>query len=522
MRSNVSIEILESRTLLAAVPVISGNGTTIANGDSTPNQADGTDFAWGELGGFLTRTYTIKNTGDANLTVSKPTISGANAADFSIVSFPKRAIAANATATMVLRFAPAAAGARTATVDVHSDSTSLTDYTFDVSGSGIQTVSVGSGLRYGVVTAGTGDPITNKSLLSVDYSGWLRSTGAVFDSSSGFGGSHAAFDLILGIGAVIPGWDRGLQGAKVGEDRVLFIPAALAYGKKGSGASIPGNSDLIFETSVLSSVSMETWSAGISFAGQGHTIANHANWAVADGTAFYSTGPDVTQNLVVDVYASGVTNVTGIRFSGPGAKQFKTGNISYISGQKYNIPIIYTPVAGKSSDVKFAIFVGAQKKPAFTYDVSLHGEVLASGVTLSSGVLTAQGTAANDSISLSLSKGIYSLKFGKITNHFNAAEVNSIVLNGGAGDDKISVNSGVLLGVAIDGGEGKDTLIGGAGNDTLTAGSGGDMLIGGSGTNTFYADNGVANVLDARGGTNDVGQWDADLDIIKGVLTELP
>jgi FKBP-type peptidyl-prolyl cis-trans isomerase len=534
------MENLESRMLLAAVPVISGNGITIANGDTTPDQADGTNFAWGELGGFLTRTYTIKNTGDANLTVSKPTISGVNASDFVIVSFPTRPIVPSASAVMVVKFVPAAAGARTATVDVHNDSASVADYTFDVSGKGIETISIGRGLRYGVVSAGTGDPIPNQALLSVDYSGWLRSTGVVFDRSTGFGGSHAAHDLILGVGTVISGWDRGLLGAKVGEDRVLFIPSALAYGKMGSAPAIPPNSDLIFETSVLSSESRETWTAGISFAGKAHTIANHANWAAADGTAFYSTGPAVTQNLVVDIYASGVASATGIMFTGPGAKQFTAGRITLISGHKYNIPITYTPVAGKASNAKFAISVGAQKHPAFTYDVSLHGEVLASGVALSSGVLTAEGTAANDSISLSLSKGIYALKTGKITNYFNPAEVNSIILNGGDGNDKITVNSSVTLGIRIDGGEGANTLSGGSGNDTilagsgndvikgnagndvLTGGAGSDVLIGGAGTNTFYADDGVADTLDVAGGVNDTGKWDDPIDtILHGTLTPL-
>ncbi len=55
----------------------------------------------------------------------------------------------------------------------------------------------------------------------------------------------------LGKGEVIPGWDQGIPGMKVGGRRELVIPAALAYGAQGSPPSIPPNAPLVFVIDLL-------------------------------------------------------------------------------------------------------------------------------------------------------------------------------------------------------------------------------------------------------------------------------
>ena len=79
----------------------------------------------------------------------------------------------------------------------------------------------------------------------VHYTGRLQD-GAVFDSSIG----RDPIQFTLGIGEVIPGWDQGLQGMKVGGKRLLVIPSSLAYGPEDYGP-IPGNSTLIFEVELM-------------------------------------------------------------------------------------------------------------------------------------------------------------------------------------------------------------------------------------------------------------------------------
>jgi FKBP-type peptidyl-prolyl cis-trans isomerase FkpA len=100
--------------------------------------------------------------------------------------------------------------------------------------------------------AGTGKTAGAGSTVTVHYTGWLYAPkeplqhGSQFDSS--VGGEPFTFEL--GAGRVIPGWDQGLVGMKVGGKRTLVIPAALGYGSKGAGP-IPPNANLIFEVTLL-------------------------------------------------------------------------------------------------------------------------------------------------------------------------------------------------------------------------------------------------------------------------------
>ena len=92
---------------------------------------------------------------------------------------------------------------------------------------------------------GTGAVATSGSFVTVNYTGKLQD-GTVFDSTTGRG----PFQFQLGVGKVIPGWDQGLQGMKVGGRRLLIIPPSLAYGSQANGP-IPANSTLIFDVTLL-------------------------------------------------------------------------------------------------------------------------------------------------------------------------------------------------------------------------------------------------------------------------------
>lgn len=87
----------------------------------------------------------------------------------------------------------------------------------------------------------SGDEIT------VNYRGWLASTGKIFDQS--FNRGDTGFTFTVGQG-VIDGWSQGVVGMKLNEIRRLRIPANLGYGNSGAG-TIPADSDLLFDVELL-------------------------------------------------------------------------------------------------------------------------------------------------------------------------------------------------------------------------------------------------------------------------------
>lgn len=95
---------------------------------------------------------------------------------------------------------------------------------------------------------GTGEEAVVGSLIVVQYVGVLASDGSQFDASWDNG---SPLTINLGIGQVIPGWDDGLQGMKVGGRRLLQIPSDQGYGESSPGPAIPANSDLVFVVDLL-------------------------------------------------------------------------------------------------------------------------------------------------------------------------------------------------------------------------------------------------------------------------------
>jgi peptidylprolyl isomerase len=84
--------------------------------------------------------------------------------------------------------------------------------------------------------------------LQVNYVGVSYKTGKEFDSSFKTG---QPFQFELGAGMVIPGWDQGVEGMRVGGRRKLTIPSELAYGPQGSPPAIGPNETLVFVIDLL-------------------------------------------------------------------------------------------------------------------------------------------------------------------------------------------------------------------------------------------------------------------------------
>ena len=104
------------------------------------------------------------------------------------------------------------------------------------------------------VKLGEGAQATPGKRVSVHYTGWLYDEAAPNHHGTKFDSSldrNKAFEFVLGDGQVIPGWDHGVDGMKVGGKRMLIIPPAMAYGSSGIGGIIPPNARLVFDVELL-------------------------------------------------------------------------------------------------------------------------------------------------------------------------------------------------------------------------------------------------------------------------------
>ncbi|MEU7568128.1 FKBP-type peptidyl-prolyl cis-trans isomerase [Streptomyces fradiae] len=93
------------------------------------------------------------------------------------------------------------------------------------------------------IWAGDGPEAKAGDMVKVHYVGVSFSSGEEFDASWNRG---TPLQFQLGVGQVIPGWDQGVQGMKVGGRRQLIIPPHLAYGDRGAGGKIKPGETLIF------------------------------------------------------------------------------------------------------------------------------------------------------------------------------------------------------------------------------------------------------------------------------------
>jgi peptidylprolyl isomerase len=98
------------------------------------------------------------------------------------------------------------------------------------------------------LVVGAGDEASAGTKVTVHYVGVSFLTGEEFDASWTRG---QPFEFRLGKGQVIPGWDQGVAGMRVGGRRRLTIPSALAYGARGAGGVIKPHEPLVFVVDLL-------------------------------------------------------------------------------------------------------------------------------------------------------------------------------------------------------------------------------------------------------------------------------
>ncbi len=98
------------------------------------------------------------------------------------------------------------------------------------------------------IEKGSGEEAKSGDEVTVQYVGVDYKSGKEFDSSWS---RSEPFTFTLGAGQVIPGWEKGVEGMKVGGRRELIVPPGMAYGKAGSPPAIGPNETLVFVIDLL-------------------------------------------------------------------------------------------------------------------------------------------------------------------------------------------------------------------------------------------------------------------------------
>ena len=142
---NGSSGLVEQVTSFVFAPgiAVSGNSVDIADGDTTPDSADHTDFGDVNIvSATLVRTFTIANHGNVDLTLGTVTVSGTHAADFTVSLQPASPVAPNASTSFQVSFDPRALGLREATLSIGNNDPDENPFDFSIQGTGTGTAIV--------------------------------------------------------------------------------------------------------------------------------------------------------------------------------------------------------------------------------------------------------------------------------------------------------------------------------------------------------------------------------------------
>ena len=179
---------------------VTGNGADIADGSAIALESNYTRFfAADTTAGTSSRSFTISNSGTGNLTTTSVSITGTNAADFSVTTFAAGVVAPGSSTPLVITFDPSAAGVRTATVTINNDDADEAVFDFAIAGEGISAPEINVADSTGALTIASGSASTS-SAAGTDF-GTLNVDGETASSTFRITNAGAA-TLTLGANAV--------------------------------------------------------------------------------------------------------------------------------------------------------------------------------------------------------------------------------------------------------------------------------------------------------------------------------
>jgi Ca2+-binding RTX toxin-like protein len=152
--------------------------------------------------------------------------------------------------------------------------------------------------------------------------------------------------------------------------------------------------------------------------------------------------------------------------------------------------------------------------------------LFAVGATVTSGVLTVEGSELRNTITISRDGAKVAVRIDHATQKFK--NVTSIIVRGNGGDDRLTISDNLTIGASLVGGSGNDTLTGGSGNDTMSGDAGDDVLDGRGGADQFtggagndtadYSSRTAAVALRKGSPSGEVGEGDTIADEIETLV----
>lgn len=205
-------------------------------------------------------------------------------------------------------------------------------------------------LKVETLSEGDGPALKKGDIAQVNYLGQVWDGKEPFDASFGKG---KPFDVTIGAGMVIKGWDQGLEGQKVGSRVELVIPPALGYGEQGSGDKIKPNATLVFVVDIVKGTSVPASATGKEVAQDNKDLPKVGT--NTDGKEVSVTVPKDTaepgklvSNYVLEGDGAAVkdTDNVVVKFNGKTWKDDKTFESTYTSDTTVTWPMEQLSVKG--------------------------------------------------------------------------------------------------------------------------------------------------------------------------------
>ncbi len=478
---------------------VTGNGQSITSGDATPTTADHTDFgSVGVSAAAGTRTFTIENTGAGLLTLgaNAVSVSGADAARFSITAQPATTVAASGSTTFTVAFDPLINGAANATLSIANDDADENPYTFAITGTGIgglpeinvtgNGITILNGDNFAQVADGT-------DFGSAEVSGGQASRNFIIQNT---GTADLSLGTITITGLRGTFWSKTLDPSNTtvapGATATLTLQFDPAYQESAGVRVIIPNNDA--DEAVYGFAIRGTGINGtpdIAITGNSQTIAvGDATPSLTDHTDFGST--DVTGGQVARTFtvnATGTSNVglTGtpiVAIAGAHAADFSvtsqpaSTNIPDVSPRTF--VVTFDPSAAGLRTATVSIDNNVAGKTPYTFSIAGTGtvappeiNVTGNGQSITSGDVTPTTADHTDFGSVGVSAAAFSRTFtientgaGALTLGANAVSV------GGPDAARFTVTAQPATSVAASGSTtftvAFDPLINGAANATLS------------------------------------------------------